>query len=342
MLPIVVLATVSTVIASQAVISGAFSVSQQALHLGLLPRLAVRHTSRHEGGQIYVPTINWVLFAGVLALIIGFGSSAALANAYGLAVTGTLLLTTILFGGLAHRVWKRPLWQLVVFMLVVGGLEAVYFAANLTKTLHGGWLPILIASLVILVMTTWMWGSRLVRAKREEIEGPLSVWLDKVHAFDVPRVPGQAVYLHTNTETVPLALKETLRFNQVIHERIAIVTVQVRNIPHVRHVDRVHIDDLGTPDDGIVAIRIDLGFNDSQHVPHNLHWSADKSGEFEFDREQARYFLSVLDVKARNGRGVQLWRKRLFVLLSRNAGSRVEAFALPPNRTAILGGVIQI
>lgn len=342
-LPIVVLATLATVIASQAVISGAFSVSSQALHLGLIPRLTVRHTSRSDIGQIYVPTINWTLYVGVVALIIGFGSSVGLANAYGLAVTGTLVLTTVLFGGLAHRIWRWPLWRIAVLMLVVGGLEAAFLGANLTKIAHGGWLPIVIASAVIAVMTTWVWGAELVRARREELEGPLDAWLDDVRRGGALRVPGQAVYLHTNRRTVPLALKENLRFNRVVHDRVAIVTVEVGNVPHVRHVDRVRIADVGTPDDGIVAITITLGFNDSQNVPHNLEWSHGQSEEFEFDAAKARYFLSVLDVHARQGRhDPTRLRKHLFVLISRVAGSRVLSFRLPPNRTVILGGTIYI
>lgn len=336
--PVVVLATLATVIASQAVISGAFSVSQQALHLGLLPRLTVRHTSKHAGGQIYVPVINWVLFVGVLVLVFGFRSSTALASAYGLAVTGTLMLTTVLFLGLADEVWHWPMWIVVVIMVVIGGVETVFFFANITKIVHGGWLPILIALTVIAIMTTWLWGAAIVREKRTEIEGPLEAWLDKVRAKGVTRVPGQAIYLHANLETVPLALKETLRFHHVLHERIAIITVTVANIPHVRHVDRVTVTDLGDPTDGIVGVTIKLGFNDSQDVPHNLKWSYDKNPEFEWDPAEARYFLSVLDIRPGEVRGLERLRQNLFVLLSRNAGSRVDSFHLPPNRTAVLGG----
>lgn len=338
LVPVVVLATLATVIASQAVISGAFSVSQQALHLGLLPRLTIRHTSTHSGGQIYVPVINWVLFAGVLVLVFGFRSSTALASAYGLAVTGTLILTTVLFLGLADKVWHWPMGIVVLIMVVIGGVEAVFFAANITKIVHGGWLPILIALAVIAIMTTWLWGAQIVREKRTEIEGPLDTWLDKVRERHVPRVPGQAIYLHANLETVPLALKETLRFHHVLHERIAIITVTVANIPHVRHVDRVVVSDLGDPTDGIVGVTIRLGFNDSQDVPHNLKWSNDKNPEFVWDPAEARYFLSVLDIRPGNVRGLERVRQNLFVLLSRNAGSRVDSFHLPPNRTAVLGG----
>lgn len=227
-------------------------------------------------------------------------------------------------------------------MAVVGGLEAAFFAANLTKIAHGGWLPIAIAALVIVVMTTWLWGDEMLDERRRELEGSLDAWLAKVEARGVRRVPGQAIFLHGNDVTVPLALKETLRFNQVIHEQIAIITVQVLNVPHVRHVDRVRFTDLGRPDDGIVRIDILLGFDDSQDVPHNLRWSHGKCDDFEWDPEEARYFLSVLTVHPTQGRGLTLLRKKLFALLTRNAGSRVEAFHLPPNRTAVLGGTIHI
>ncbi|WP_255574388.1 potassium transporter Kup [Austwickia sp. TVS 96-490-7B] len=340
--PLVVLATVATVIASQAVISGAFSVSHQAVHMGLMPRLSVRHTSKEEGGQIYVPTVNWLLYFGVLLLIAGFPDSSHLANAYGLAVTGTLILTTVLFLGLADKVWGWPIWVLVVIAVLVGGLEAVFFSANLTKVLHGGWLPVLIAGTLIFVMTTWMRGAILVRRRRAELEGPLRPWIETVRSLDIPRVPGTAVFLHANPDTVPLALKENLRFNHVLHEQIAIVTVVVQNIPHVRHVDRVTFDDLGYTDDGICHVQIRLGFNDSQNVPVGLSWGAGKSEEFHIDPDEARYFLSLLKIHATEGSGLTRWRHKIFVWLTHNEGDRTVAFHLPPSRTAVMGGSLSI
>ncbi len=340
-LPLVVLATLATVIASQAVISGAFSVSHQAVHLSLLPRLAVRHTSKEEGGQIYVPTINWLLFFGVLVLIAAFQSSAALANAYGLAVTGTLMLTTILFLGLADKVWHWPMPVLVLILVAIGGLEATFLAANLTKILHGGWLPVVIAVGIVFLMTTWLHGRSLVRQRRVELEGPIGPWIEKVRGLDIPRVPGTAVFLHPDPDTVPLALKENLRFNRVLHEQVAIVTVKVENIPHVRHVERVTFDDLGYADDGICHVQIRLGFNDSQDVPVGLSWGKGKSSEFEIDPEQARYFVSVLKVNA-EGSGWRSWRKKLFVWMTHNEGDRTASFHLPPQRTAVMGGSLWI
>jgi KUP system potassium uptake protein len=341
-MPLVVLATLATVIASQSVISGAFSVSNQAVHMSLLPRLTVRHTSKHEGGQIYVPTINWLLYFGVLLLIAGFQSSAALANAYGLAVTGTLILTTVLFLGLADKVWHWPMWLLVLIMVVVGGLEGSFFAANLTKILHGGWLPVVIAVGIVFLMTTWLRGRSLVAERRSEIEGPLRPWIEKLRDRDIQRVPGTAVFLHANPDTVPLALKENLRFNQILHEQIAIVTVVVQNIPHVRHVDRVSFDDLGYTDDGICHVQIRLGFNDSQDVPVGLSWGKGKSEHFDIDADTARYFVSVLRINATHARGLRGWRHKIFVWLTHNEGDRTVSFHLPPSRTAVMGGSLSI
>ena len=340
-LPVVVLATVATIIASQAVISGAFSVTHQAVRLGLLPRLSVQHTSRQEGGQIYLPTINWILFVGVLLLVAAFQSSAALANAYGLAVTGTLILTTTLFLVLAARVWSWPTWLVATIACTVGLLELVFFGANLTKFLSGGWLPVLIAVLVIVIMTTWMRGADRMRVRRAEIEGPLRPWVEHVREAGVPRVPGTAIFLHGNPDTVPLALKENLRFNHVLHEQVVIVTIINENVPHIHHVDRVSVNDLGYRDDGIIHMRIRLGFNDSQDVPRGLEWSHGKGAEFEVDPAQARYFVSVLTVLTQD-KGIDSWRKRLYIWLTHNASGRISAFRLPPERTIIMGGTIYI
>ena len=210
-LPLVVLATVATVIASQAVISGAFSMARQASRLGLLPRLDVRHTSREAGGQIYIGSINWLLYAGVLVLIAVFGSSVRLASAYGLAVTGTLILTSLLFLMLSIYVWRTAPLKLAIYIAVVGLVELSFFGATMLKFVSGGWLPVLIAGVVVLVMTTWRWGAARVARHRAEIEGPLDEFVEAVRAIDVTRVPGLAVYLHPDRITTPLALRTNLR-----------------------------------------------------------------------------------------------------------------------------------
>ena len=341
-LPLVGLATLATVIASQAVISGAYSVSRQAVRLGLLPRLSVRQTSRLAGGQIYVPAVNWILFAGVLVLIAVFRSSSRLATAYGLAVTGTLILTSLLFLLLAKRVWLWATWKIVAYGVVILGVEVIFFAANLTKIVSGGWLPLVIAAIVVTVMTTWRTGADRFYARRSELEGPLDEFIAMIRDSDIPRVPGLAVFPHGNKLTTPLALRSHVAFNHVLHENVVIVQIINENVPHIRHVDRVLVDDLGYAQDGIVHVCVRVGFNDSQDIPRGLELAVGQSPELSLDVEEARYFLSVLAVHVAGVPHRTNWRARLFVWLSRNAASRTEVFHLPPERTVVMGANLDL
>ncbi|WP_456843758.1 potassium transporter Kup [Cellulomonas sp. P5_C6] len=341
-LPLVALATLATVIASQAVISGAYSVSRQAVRLGLFPRLSVRQTSRHAGGQIYVPAVNWILFVGVLVLIAVFRSSTRLATAYGLAVTGTLLLTSLLFLLLAKRVWHWATWKVVAYGVVVIGLELVFFAANVTKIVSGGWLPLVIAAIVITLMTTWRAGAERLAARRNDLEGPLDEFVAMVQDTGVPRVPGLAVFPHPNKLTTPLALRSHVAFNHVLHEHVVIVQIVNENVPHIRHVDRVVVDDLGYADDGIVHVCVRVGFNDSQDIPRGLALAVGQSPELSLDVDDARYFLSVLTVHVGGAPHRRGWRARLFVWMARNAASRAEVFHLPPERTVVMGANLDL
>ena len=342
-LPLVALATLATVIASQAVISGAFSVSRQAARAGLLPRLNVKHTSKFEGGQIYIGSINWILFMGVLLLIGVFRSSEALASAYGLAVTGTLLLEMSIFLVLARFVWKVQVWKIVVAVVLILGAEVVFFLANIAKLLHGGWLPLLIAGIVVVLMMTWRTGNAQVDARRREIEGPLSDFIDMVNQQRIPRVPGLAVFPHPNKETTPLALRQNLEFNHALHQNIAIVTIVNENVPHIRHVDRAVVDDLGYRDDGIIHISYHVGFNDSQHVPRALDWARDRNPELiELDPDKAHYFLSSLRLTRRDVPTWPRWRRALFLSLARSAADRTTVFHLPLERTIVMGGQLDV
>lgn len=341
-IPLVVLATMATVIASQAVISGAFSVSRQAVRAGLLPRLNVRHTSKEEGGQIYISSINWILFVGVLLLIGIFQSSEALASAYGLAVTGTLLLEMTIFLTLAWFVWRVPLWKIVLAVTLIVGIEMIFFLANVAKILHGGWLPLVIASGVVTIMLTWRAGAASVAARRREIEGPLSDFMAYVHRSNIPRVPGLAVFPHPQKETTPLALRQNMEFNHVLHENIAIVSVVNENVPHIRHVDRASIDDLGYGDDGFVHITYRVGFNDSQDVPKALLWAQGKLPEADLDPDDAHYFLSSLRLSPADVPRLKTWRKQLFLWLAHGAANRTTVFHLPPERTIIMGGQLEV
>ncbi len=341
-LPLVVLATVATVIASQAVISGAFSVSRQATRLGLLQRLNVKHTSKEEGGQIYIGTINWILYAGVVVLIWVFQSSTALASAYGLAVTGTLLLTTLLFLFLAHYLWHARAWKIVVAVLLILVPESMFFAANMLKLFHGGWLPLVIAGAVIVVMTTWRKGSSSVKAERTRIEGPLDEFLARIHRDGLPRVPGLAVFPHPDSQTTPLALRQLVEFTHVVPQQVAIVSIVNENVPHVRHVDRASVDDLGHGADGIVHISYRVGFNDSQDVPKALLWAQGRSPELDLDPDEARYFLSSLRVRMQDVPSLRTWRNALYLWLSNNAANRTGVFHLPPERTIVMGGQLNL
>ncbi|MFC7655919.1 potassium transporter Kup [Pseudonocardia benzenivorans] len=340
--PLVVLATFATVIASQAVISGAFSVSRQAVRLGYLPHLTVRHTSTRESGQIYVPAVNWLLFAGVLVLMVTFRSSDKLAAAYGLAVTGTLLLTTTLFLMYAATKWRWPTWQLVLTGVVFGGLELLYLAANIPKIPHGGWLPLVIAAIVVTVMTTWQRGRRLITGRRIDLEGPLPDFIDHLHEKRVRRVPGTAVFPHPTNQTAPLALRANVRFNDVLHERVVIVSVLSLNVPHVPVAERLTVDELGHHDDGIVHLTASFGFQDDQDIPEVLRQARNLTPELDIDPDAASYFLSRITIERGAGNGMASWRKRLFIGLSHNAATPASVFRLPVDRTVVMGSRIEL
>ncbi|HEY2216298.1 MAG TPA: KUP/HAK/KT family potassium transporter, partial [Solirubrobacteraceae bacterium] len=297
--PMVLLATAATVIASQAVISGAFSVSNQAVQLGFLPRLTVRHTSRREIGQIYVPAINAALFIAVVAIVLGFGSSAALGSAYGVAVTGTFILNTILFLAVARLLWHTRRRLIVLGAVVFLTIEVTFFAANLTKIVHGGWLPLAIAAMVFTVLMTWRKGHEVVSANRVREEGPLNEFVDALAARDVPvqRVHGTAVYLNAHAQTTPLALRANVEHNHVLHERVIIVSIETERVPHVYHEDRLTCDELGHGTDGITGVTVRFGFQDAQNVPAMLKLAI-RQGLLErsIDLEQASYFLSQITI----------------------------------------------
>jgi KUP system potassium uptake protein len=341
-IPMVVLATIATVIASQAVISGAYSVSRQAVRLGYLPNLTIRHTSQREHGQIYVPAINWLLFAGVLVLMLSFRSSSRLATAYGLAVTGTFLLTTVLFLIVAARNWHWPRWKLIVAGTIFGSVELLYLAANVTKIVSGGWLPLVIALAVATVMTTWQAGRRIVTARRTDLEGPLQDFVDELHERDLPRVAGTAVFPHPTKETTPLALRANVAFNHVLHERVVIISVQVLNVPHVPVQERIEVDALMYPDDGISHVAASFGFQDEQDLPATLRIASGMTEELDLDADTASYFLSRLSLERGADRQLARWRKRLFIGLAHNAANPAAKFCLPIDRTVIMGAHLEL
>jgi KUP system potassium uptake protein len=342
-LPMVFVATAATVIASQAVISGAFSVTRQAVRLGFLPRLNIRHTS-HEEGQVYVPAVNWGIFAAVVALVVGFGSSQRLASAYGIAVTGTLAIDTILFFFVVRVLWHRPL------PVVIGGAAAfllvdlTFFSANLTKVLHGGWFPLSIAAVVFTVLTTWQKGREIVTANRTREEGPLREFVDKVHDLDPPlyRSPGTAVFLNANKETTPLALRANVEHNHTLHHCVVIVSIETMKVPHVPEDERLEIDELGYRDDGITHVVGHFGFQDPTDVPALLRQAARQGLEGNVDLSRPSYFLSRISIVKTEAPTMPRWRKKLFLAISRNAANPVEYFKLPDERTVIMGSHIEV
>ncbi|MCG5434816.1 KUP/HAK/KT family potassium transporter [Micromonospora sp. PSH25] len=341
-LPMVVLATVATVIASQSVVSGAFSVSREAMRLGFLPRLTIRQTSRHQYGQIYAPGVNWALFVAVLVVVFAFGSSTNLAAAYGVAVTGTFLITTTLFLVVARVLWHWSTWRLVLFGVVFGSLELTFFTANLAKVTHGGWLTLLIALVLFTILLTWRRGAKLVTARRIEREGPLRDFIDGLHAANIPRVAGTAVFPHPNKETTPLALKANVAHNHIRHDTIVIVTGSTANVPHIPWDQRLTIDDLGDPDDGIIHISAVFGFQDPTDFPEVLRRAATHPLAEGIDCEQVSYFVSRITLRCTRSPGMATWRKRLFIALAHNAASHAEFLHLPEDLTIVLSAEVPV
>jgi KUP system potassium uptake protein len=342
-LPMVVLATVATVIASQAVISGAFSVTRQAVQLGFLPRLTILHTSRHEVGQVYVPAVNWGIFAAVVALVVGFGSAEHLASAYGIAVTGTLAIDTVLFFVVVRALWHKPWWLVGLGAAAFLTVDLTFFAANLPKVLHGGWFPLLIALVVFVVLTTWQRGREIVTRNRTEEEGPLRAFVEEVHALDPPayRPPRTGVFLNANIDTTPLALRANLEHNRAVHENVVIVSVQTLRVPHVPEEDRVTVDDLGYRDDGMTHLSVCYGFQDMIDIPRTLRLAAHRM-ESDVDLDAVSYFISRITIVATDAPGMARWRKKLFTLIARNAADPVPYFGLPDDRTVVMGSHIEL
>jgi KUP system potassium uptake protein len=350
-MPMVVLATAATVIASQAVISGAFSVSRQALRLGFLPHLRIRQTSEEHEGQIFVPAVNRALFVAVLVVIFTFRSSDKLATAYGVAVTGTFLITTALFLLFARLHWHWSRWRIGGFLVVIGVPELTYFAANLTKVARGGWLTLLIAVGVFTVMLTWHRGRQLVTARRVELEGELPAFIGELHRDNVLRVPGIAVFPHPSERTTPLALRANVAHNHVLHEQVVIISGRTAPVPHIPWDRRLTIDDLGDPDDGIVHIAAEFGFQDRADFPEALRRGLSQRGKSggrssgavpQLDADAVSYFVSRVTLRRTDKAGMARWRKRLFIAMAHNAASQAEFLGLPEDRTIVLSAEVPV
>ena len=343
-LPVILLATAATVIASQAVITGAFSVAAQAAQLGYLPRLRVLHTSRSTHGQIYVPWINWLLLVSVLTLVFAFRSSIALAYAFGMAVTGTIAITTALFFYVAHRTWRTPGWVLVAGAAALLTVDLLFFAANLTKLVHGAWLPLAIAVTAFAVMTTWQRGRELVTDRRQALEGPLREFVEglRVHRQQCDIVAGTAVFLNRGSETAPLALRANVEHNHVRHRYVVIASVEVDIVPRVPADARISIDDLGDPRDGITHVTIRFGYTETPDVPAALATLTPEQTEGRIDLSDATYFLSKIELRQGDAPGMATWRKRLFIATSHITADAADHFNLPRDRTVLMGAHVEV
>jgi KUP system potassium uptake protein len=341
-IPMVLLATVATVIASQAVISGAFSVTRQAVQLGFLPRVTIRHTSREEVGQVFAPGINAILFVAVVALVVGFGSSSALASAYGIAVTGTLAIDTILFFVVVRMLWRKPVWMVALGLAVFLTVDLAFFGANIPKVVHGGWFPLTIALVVFTILITWQRGREIVSRNREKEEGPLRAFVEEVRECEVHRARGTGVFLNANRETTPLALRELFEHTRTLPHAVVIISIETMRVPHVPPEERVTIDDLGYSDDGISHVSARIGFQDDPDVPTLLRLSADAGLERKVDLENPSYYLSQITIVPTDKRGLKMWQKRMFVAISRNASSPVDYFGLPGDRVVTMGSHVDL
>ena len=335
-LPLVVIATLATIIASQAVISGAFSVTRQAIQLGFLPRLSIHHTSAKAEGQIYIPIVNWTLLAAVVLLVLGFKQSTGLAAAYGIAVTGTMFITTCMMGVVMFRIWKwKPIWASLVlglFLLVDGA----YFASNLTKFVDGGWFPLLVAAVVFVVLTTWSSGRRIMRERLGEGAIPLEVFI-KSTANSLHRIRGTSVFMASSAETIPSALLHNIKHNQVLHERVVILTVQIEEVPHYPAASRSEVVRCG---EGFNRVVLHYGFMDEVDVPRDLAATSMAGGPF--NMMTTSFYLGRQKLIASKRPGMSLWREHLFAWMNKNSESAMEFFKLPTNRVVELGSQLEI
>jgi KUP system potassium uptake protein len=336
-LPLVAIATAATIIASQAVISGAFSVTHQAVQLGFLPRLKTEHTSEKAAGQIYIPAVNWGLLLMVIVLVLGFRESGRLASAYGIAVTGTMLITTLMLGVLVFQVWR---WNRLLATATIGVfllVDGTFFASNITKIPDGGWFPLLVAAVSFTVLTTWAKGRRLMRERLQEAALPLSVFI-KSAAASVHRVNGTAVFLSTSADAVPAALLHNLKHNQVLHKRVLILNVKIEEVPHVRPDKRIELHDAG---EGFYRVILHYGFMQEVDIPRDLA-AITTCGE-PFNMMSTSFFLGRQKlIAAKKHRGMALWREKLFAWMLKSSESAMEFFKLPTNRVVELGSQLQI
>lgn len=331
--PMVLLATAATVIASQAVITGAFSITQQAIQLGFAPRMAISHTSDKQIGQIYLPGINWFLLVAVIALVVGFGSSTNLAAAYGIAVTGTMLITDLLAFFVARYVWGWPLWRALLGCTAFVIIDIAFFAANTVKIQDGGWFPLVFGIGVFLLLTTWKRGRDMLSQRQAADAVDINSFIKGVE--DVPRTPGTAIFLTSNPDKVPHAMLHSLKHFKALHERVVLVAVNILDTPRLTDSHRVLVTSLA---DGFWQVKVFYGFMETINLPDALEWCCEDGLSFEV--MDTSYFIGRETLIPSMDSAMSFWRQKIFVGMFRNAGSVVSYFGLPANRVVELGGQV--
>lgn len=335
--PLLILATLATVIASQAVISGTYSVVRQAILLGYLPRQEIRHTSEHEIGQIYLPLVNWLLLGGIVIVILWFQSSSNLAAAYGIAVTGTMALTTLLLMVVAARRWKWSRWLIALVCAPLLLVDVTFFAANTTKFLAGGWLPILFALLAIIVMTTWKRGRELVLDKLEHKSLALKGFVDNMQAHPPLQVPGTAVFLSKSVQVVPHAMLHNLKHNKILHERVIFLTVQIKDEPWLSFKERIELTHLG---EGFWQVVAHFGYKEVPSMEEIFQACAQE--DLKVTMAKTSFFLSHENLVSTDLPGMARWREGLFVWMNRNSLKATDFFHIPANRVVELGVLLEL
>ncbi len=335
-IPVVLLALMATIIASQAVISGAFSLTQQAIQLGFMPRLKVEHTSASESGQIYIPMVNWFLMVMVILLVLFFGSSSALAGAYGIAVTGAMFIDTCLMTVVLLMLWQWPKWKALPVLAIFFTVDIAYFSANLVKVPDGGWVPLVIGLVIFTLLTTWSQGRKLMQSEMASSAMPIAIFIQSA-ANSAVRVPGTAVFLTSASDGVPPALLHNLKHNKVLHERIVLLTIKVGNAPYHLGESRCEMTDLGR---GFHRMILHYGFMERVDVPEDL-MAVTRCGA-PFKMMETSFFLSRQTLIAAPSKSMPLWREKLFAWMLRNSESAMEYFRLPTNRVVELGSQVRI
>jgi KUP system potassium uptake protein len=335
--PMVVIATAAAIIASQALISGAFSLTMQAIQLGYSPRMKVEHTSSSTRGQIYIPHVNWMLMLACIGLVIGFGSSSNLAAAYGIAVTLTMIITTLLLYVVERRIWGWPMWVSAPLCILFLSVELAFFGANMLKVMHGGWFPLVVGLIVFTMLTTWKTGRKVLGERLRSSFIPLTLFLEDVDRSAPIRVPGTAVFLSSNAESTPLALLHNLKHNRVLHQSVIFLTIQTEDVPHVRNEHRLALEKLR---EGFHRVIARYGFMEDPNVPEILDQCRPLGLEFEW--MSTTFFLSRETILATKAPGMMLWREKLFAFLSRNAQRPTDFFRIPPNRVVELGMQVEM